>query len=107
VRWKILGDLRYYFQERIFANMISRFHQASLIFSTIASSWLAMMGAHEFGHVMNALLPLPPNADRWRKPHFPQLFNLLFSEMAVSEPYGRGFHGVVGLRVGKPTYHGT
>jgi hypothetical protein len=51
-----IGEFELLFPKVYFANMISRFHQALLIFSTIASSWLAMMGVHEFGHVMNAWL---------------------------------------------------
>ena len=40
---------------RIHRNM-NRLHQTLLIFSTIGFCWLAMMAAHEFGHVINAWL---------------------------------------------------
>jgi hypothetical protein len=35
---------------------MNRFHEALLIFSTLAFSWLAMMAIHEFGHVLNGWL---------------------------------------------------
>jgi hypothetical protein len=33
-----------------------RFHQALLIFTTLAFSWLAMMAVHELGHIINGCL---------------------------------------------------
>ena len=35
---------------------MQRFHQVVFLFSVVALSWFAMMGIHEFGHVVGAMV---------------------------------------------------